>query len=92
MLPCVCGGMGKIEAAHIRKFTDGGTGIKPSDCYVLPLSQEEHAKQHQNGEVSYWGSEEKVYKAIDWALELYAARHDIFKAQRVVIKARKDLF
>lgn len=91
LLPCVAGGQGQTVAAHLRKFTDGGMGIKPSDCYVLPLSVEQHNRQHQVGELTFWGGEEGMKKAIDWARKLYDAK-DIFEAQRIVIKARKDLF
>lgn len=44
----VCGG--KIEAAHVRTGTDGGTSYKPSDCWAIPLCSEGHREQHQIGE------------------------------------------
>ena len=92
MLSCVkCGTGSNIVVAHIRKFTDGAIGLKPSPWFVLPLCDGCHKRQHQCGEVSFYGGIDGVYKAIDWANELYAARNDIFKAQRVVMKARKDL-
>lgn len=53
-LPCVITNRMNVEAAHIRRGNDGGTGIKPSDCFVVPLSQEEHARQHQIGELKFW--------------------------------------
>lgn len=43
-----------VVAAHIRSGTDGGMGMKPSDCYTLPLLNSEHQKQHALGEVRYW--------------------------------------
>lgn len=46
--PCEC--EGPIEAAHVRTGTDGGTGMKPSDCYALPLCSKHHRRQHQIGE------------------------------------------
>ena len=39
-----------IEAAHVRSGTDGGTGMKPSDCYTISLCRGHHAEQHQIGE------------------------------------------
>src|SRR3990167_3078901 len=47
-----CGG--KTEAAHIRMGTDGGLGIKPSDCYAVPLCEYHHREQHQIGEFKFW--------------------------------------
>lgn len=45
---------GKIEAAHVRIRTDGGTGLKPSDCYAVPLCSTHHREQHGKGEVTFW--------------------------------------
>ena len=91
LLPCVKGGTGVIHAAHIRTGTDGGIGMKPSDCYVLPLSAHMHAEQHMQGEKTFYGGDKGLEKARYWALELYAVTGDIFKGQRVAMKARKDL-
>lgn len=91
MLPCVkCGTGSNIEVSHIRKGADGGTGLKPSPWFVLPLCGDCHKLSH-TGEVTFWGGIDGVYKAIDWALKLYQARNDIFKTQRVIMEARKDL-
>jgi len=49
--PTGCGG--KIEAAHVRRGTDGGIGLKPSDRYAIPLCSEHHAEQHRIGEQSF---------------------------------------
>lgn len=91
MLPCVCCGKSPTIVAHLRKGTDGGTGLKPSPWFVLPMCDPCHKRQHE-GEVTFYGGIDKVYDAIDWALKLYRAKGDIFKAQRIVNKARKDLF
>lgn len=91
MLFCVkCGSGANTEVSHIRKGTDGGTGLKPSAWFVLPLCHSCHYCSHR-GEVTFFGGMEGVYKAIDWARKLYDAK-DIFEAQRIVIRARKDLF
>lgn len=42
-----------VDPAHFRWGTDGGMGLKPSDCYALPLLHSEHLSQG-NGEPSYW--------------------------------------
>jgi hypothetical protein len=44
---------GKIEAAHVRIGTDGGTALKPSDCWAIPLCASHHAEQHRIGERSF---------------------------------------
>lgn len=44
---------GPIEAAHVRIGTDGGTSIKPSDCWAVPLCSWHHRLQHQIGERSF---------------------------------------
>ena len=41
---------GRIEAAHVRLGTDGGTSVKPSDCYTVPLCSKAHREQHYIGE------------------------------------------
>lgn len=42
-----------IEAAHVRTGTDGGTGIKPSDWWCVPLCQIHHERQHKIGEPAF---------------------------------------
>ncbi len=42
-----------IEAAHVRTGTDGGTGMKPSDCWVISLCRDHHAEQHAVGEKAF---------------------------------------
>ena len=46
-----------IECAHVRRGTDGGTGMKPSDRWTISLCREHHAEQHQIGEQAF----EKCY-------------------------------
>lgn len=56
-LPCVVTGrMGDdIDPAHIRYGLGGGMGMKPGDDVVLPLSHNEHERQHRfGGEVDFW--------------------------------------
>lgn len=40
-------------AHHLRIGTDGGTGIKPSDCYCIPLSHKAHSELHNQGEKTF---------------------------------------
>lgn len=44
---------GKIEAAHVRTGTDGGMGVKPSDCHAIPLCASAHREQHNIGEAAF---------------------------------------
>lgn len=44
---------GPIECAHVRIGTDGGTGIKPSDIWTVPLCKAHHAEQHAIGEPAF---------------------------------------
>ena len=66
-LPCIFTGR-KSEAAHIRYQTDGAMSKKPSDCWVVPLSHDEHMRQHQIGELRYW---KDIEAAKQLALDLY---------------------
>jgi hypothetical protein len=42
-----------IECAHVRRGTDGGTGIKPSDKWVISLCAHHHHEQHRTGEATF---------------------------------------
>lgn len=56
---CACmdkpgmGCVGNIEAAHVRTGTDGGLGVKPSDCFAIPLCSAHHQLQHRIGEAEF---------------------------------------
>ena len=90
LLPCVkCGRNRTTQAAHIRKFTDGGTGLKPSDNYTVPLCSKCHAEQHQKGEVSFWGGVENIMNTIKLANKLYDM--DFFQSKRVIMEYRHEI-
>lgn len=42
-----------IEAAHVRRGTDGGMGQKPSDIWCISLCRDHHTEQHTIGESSF---------------------------------------
>lgn len=44
---------GRVEAAHVRRGGDGGTGMKPGDDRVIPLCTHHHREQHQIGESTF---------------------------------------
>jgi hypothetical protein len=62
---------GNVEACHIRYSTDGGMGLKPSDCYTIPMCQSCHRKQHNMGEVSFHEQYKGVWHATELAKSLY---------------------
>lgn len=59
-LPCLVTHIAGVEAAHIRMGglnygkRNTGMGEKPHDCWVVPLSPEQHRKQHSMSERRYW--------------------------------------
>lgn len=87
-LPCVrCGG--NAIAAHIRKGTNGGTGIKPGDDWTLPLCHTCHSEQHQIGEVAFY---KDLEKARQLARDLYLLSGDIYTAVNLARRAKCILF
>ena len=43
----------RIECAHVRIGTDGGTSLKPSDFWTIPLCEHHHRESHQIGEPEF---------------------------------------
>ncbi|WP_343039923.1 putative HNHc nuclease [Sphingomonas piscis] len=41
------------ECAHVRRGTDGGTALKPSDRWVISLCPDHHMEQHRIGEPAF---------------------------------------
>ncbi|WP_443025912.1 DUF968 domain-containing protein [Sphingomonas sp. RB1R13] len=39
-----------IECAHVRRGTDGGMALKPSDVWTISLCSNHHEEQHRLGE------------------------------------------
>jgi hypothetical protein len=44
-----------IECAHVRRNTDGGTAMKPSDRWTISLCRHHHIEQHRLGEAAFEG-------------------------------------
>jgi hypothetical protein len=42
-----------IECAHVRRGTDGGAGLKPSDKWCISLCRSHHLEQHELGERAF---------------------------------------
>lgn len=59
-LPCVVTGASTVQAAHVSFAAPRyghygrGKGTKAPDRWALPLSKEEHDRQHSMNEAEYW--------------------------------------
>ena len=74
-----CSGL-PIEVAHVRRGTNCGTGLKPSDKWTISLCQEHHGEQHRVGEKTF--SEEHF--GGEWGMKELAAefaRRSLHKAK-----------
>ena len=60
-----------IECAHIRRGTDGGVGLKPSDRWTVSLCTAHHAEQHRMGEDSF---ERRYALDLRWLATTFASR------------------
>jgi len=67
-------GCNKVEAAHVRTGTDGGTSIKPGDNWAMPLCAAHHRQQHQIGEPEFerrYGVDMKAIAKALWQADTY---------------------
>ena len=89
-LPCVvCGKAAPSEAAHVRSGSDGGTGMKPSDRYSVPLCADCHVLQHQFGEQRFWSTVR--IDPVNVAFRLWTISGDIMAGERTVFRARQHI-
>lgn len=57
---CICGDDTSTECAHIRygdqrvSKPQTGIGIRPDDCWTVPLCNKHHTEQHKSGERQWW--------------------------------------
>ena len=90
LLPCVaCGKAAPSDAAHVRTGTDGGTGMRPSDRYAVPLCTACHAKQHRIGELTFWSA--LRIDPLNVALRLWTISADVEAGDRTVFRARQQI-
>ena len=93
-LPCViCQDNTAIEAAHIR-YADRraakpitGFGIKPDDCWTLPLCGKHHRAQHAGSERIFWT--QSLVDPIFLALALYRVSGDHETGEQIIRAARE---
>ena len=91
-LPSVISGAYGCDACHIRagspqhnkKMT--GKSQKPSDCWTLPLTREEHMAQHSGNELVFWRSH--GIDPFQLAIDLYSVSGDVEAATAIILKAR----
>jgi hypothetical protein len=98
LLPCLsCGLEGRSICAHVRVGTDGGSGLKPSDRYGVPLcdftraegleGERCHDRQHRIGELTFWG--ELGLDPLDYALKFWTQTGDLEAGRRLVFRAQQ---
>lgn len=88
-MPCVKCANPASQAAHLRIGSDGGTGLKPSDSYTLPLCAECHSTQHRTGERSFW---KNIDAAHELANALWLFSGDVMNGLSIIARKRRELF
>jgi len=63
--------------------------MKSSDNFCVPLSIEEHRKQHSISEVNYWSSYGGIEKAKSLANALFVRTGDTEEALRLLARFKK---
>lgn len=87
-LPCIKCGRHPCDAAHVRIGTDGGTSLKPSDRFTVPLCRDCHRSQHE-GEVSFWA--ELGIDPVDVSARLWAVTGDDEQGARAIERAHQAI-
>ena len=89
-LSCLaCARAGPNEAAHVRRGTDGAMAEKPSDRFAVPLCAACHARQHRQGELTFWSA--LGIDPVDRALALWTVSGDRAAAERILFRARQRI-
>lgn len=91
-LPCLITGAKDVQAAHIRKQNGGGTGLKPSDEFCVPLSVEQHRLQGEIGEVDFWRPYLGYKRASKLARALYVVTGDKNMAMKLIMEWRCEIY
>ena len=82
-----------VEAAHVRVGTDGGTGMKPSDVWAVPVCREHH--RSSSGSIHYAGERtfERIHRLDLRALAAeFAAKSPALARQRAKNRVMKEGF
>lgn len=78
---CVCGSVAAIEVAHVRTGSGAGVGQKPDDWRTVSLCREDHQRQHNVGERTFWAGID-IEKLIAAFIAASPRRHEIQQAMR----------
>lgn len=87
-LPSVVSGVYGCDPCHIRSGSalhrkkHTGMGQKPDDAWTLPLTREEHDKQHGMDELEFW--RQHGIDPFDMAMKLYEVSGNIEAATRII--------
>ncbi len=87
-LPCVVCFSKPCEAAHVRIGTDGGTSLKPSDRYCVPLCNKHHREQHNTGEHIFW--DKLNINPVELCNKLYSNK-DNPHIKNIILRTRHNL-
>lgn len=93
-LPCCITGSREVQCCHIRKGTNTGMSQKPEHIgNCIPLYHLEHARQHQEGEITYWSRFGGIEAAKSLAHELGEAYllNDTIKALQGIARFRNEI-
>lgn len=87
-LPCLKCGISECDAHHIRIGTDGGTGLKPSDSFTIPICRKHHTQLHSQGEKTFFNG--KLADAKHLSVALYCANGNYDRALAAIYEYRGD--
>lgn len=93
--PCaICKDDTSTEAAHVRfgyrpiAKPITGMGIKPDDCYTVPLCGKHHREQHQGDEKQFWLRYGVMAgEVIQMALALFAHTGDYERGLEIISRS-----
>ena len=91
-LPSAVSGVYGCEACHIRTGSAAhnkkatGKAQKPSDCWTVPLTPDEHRDQHSGAEMAFWNR--YGINPFTLAADLYAVTGDREAAEQIITRAR----
>lgn len=88
-LPCLITGARNVQCAHIRMNADAGMGRKPPDWRCVPLSVQQHAWQHDKGELRFWYPYAGYENAAALAKRLYELRFNTPEAVKIIEEWRR---
>ena len=85
-LPCVsCQALPPSECSHVRRNTDGGTGIKPSDEWTIPQCHNCHEK------VDFIITRDNADKFKALCLSLYNVSGDWQEGVKLILEFRRTI-